>query len=159
MYLFVLTALILLWIAAEDFRSREVALYKLILSVVPGIIYFFISKETGKSILINFSFITLVFLVLFLYYRLIRREAFIDNKIGKADILILFVFAFWLSPVEFVFFYVLAFSATLLLTMVLLLSEKVTRNARIPLAGILSVLFVVYYLLHFIKPLLFGTLL
>jgi hypothetical protein len=98
-------------------------------------------RQTG----VNMVFLTLIFTLLTLYFSIREKKLINISKgmLGWADILFLVAIAFYLSVMNYLFFYI----ASMLLTLLLwLLYKGITRNKskQIPLAGFQSLLFIVF---------------
>ncbi|MDN3580768.1 hypothetical protein [Mucilaginibacter flavus] len=95
--------------------------------------------------IINLAFLLLIFALLTLYLSVRKKKLINISKgmLGWADILFLVAIAFYLSVINFLFFYIASILSTLLLW---LLYKGITGNKsrQIPLAGFQSLLFIVF---------------
>jgi len=123
----------------------------------------------GIQIVVNLSFLVLVMAVLTGYLSISRRR-FINvtaGLMGWADILFLAAIGFYLSVLNYIFFYIVSIPLVLILWLFYqLLTGK--KNKHIPLAGFQALLFIVfltgdwwyfhinitddYWLLHYLMP-------
>ena len=150
-----LIILILLGIFIQDMKSRAVywlwfpALVSLFLvcNLVARHIPF---TELGRNILYNACFIGLQLLVVNIYFS-VKNRAWInisDGLLGLGDILLLISVAFYLSFLNYIFFYISSLVAVLICwPVVSLLFQK--NNKQIPLAGLQSVILIVFLMFQF----------
>lgn len=99
----------------------------------------------GEQIAVNLSFLVMVLAVL-TGYLFISRRRFINittGLMGWADILFLVAIGFYLSVLNYVFFYIVSMPLVLILW---LFYQLITGNKgkHIPLAGLQSLLFIVF---------------
>lgn len=141
-----------LWIAIEDFRSRRISVWALGGFALVGVIVKYLAH--GWSFLSDlWSNILILFFILLCiqgYYWLKERQMIFDTKLGWGDISFLGGLAIWLSPIEFVWFFSIS---TLLITtffVIALMSKRITDQYPIPLAGLQSAGFLIFFpLSHF----------
>ena len=132
LFLFLLTAVTLSFIAWQDFRSRAVTwmLFPLLAGCGLGLTYReldSLSVQAGYGA-INSAFLLLQFALLRVWF-FVRKKGkvpFIDHVIGKGDLFFLLAAGLFFSPVNFICFYLLS----------LLLALLWFRAATIPLAGL-----------------------
>lgn len=124
---------------------------------------------TGEQIAVNLSFLVLVLAVLTAYLFMSRRRFINITKglMGWADILFLAAIGFYLSVLNYVFFYIASIPLVLILWLFYQLLTG-NKSKHIPLAGFQSLLFIVflagdwwyfhirvtadYWLLHYLMP-------
>jgi len=150
-----LIILVLFGIFIQDMKSRAVywlwfpALVSLFLvcNLVAGHIPI---AELGRNILYNACFIGLQLLVVNIYFS-VKNRAWInisDGLLGLGDILLLISVAFYLSFLNYIFFYISSLVAILICwPVVSLLFQK--NNKQIPLAGLQSVILIVFLMFQF----------
>lgn len=135
----------------QDMRYRLV--YAMLFPVLM-VLYLFYAYQHNfwtdvlSRIALNFSFLFIQFLLLILYFSLKSRKwvCLTQDYLGWGDILFLASLAFYLSPLNYLLFYVL--SLFLILVYSLILSGGRATNARIPLAGLQALLFLLVLLLE-----------
>jgi hypothetical protein len=140
-------------IAYYDFRYREISVFTFIFLGLSEAIFIF--KYFTLSILIsqaikNIFFLIILFLFLFVYFKLRKRitKGFVDVLIGKADILLLLMTSFLFNLYDFVFLTWL----TAFISLVISIFIKGDHFSKlIPFAGILSIIIIVLYLQHVIN--------
>jgi len=131
-------------IAFQDFKERLISLWLLI--VYSGICVLWIQKQSGwygllsnlLTTLLYFSFYILV-IKLFYYLKEKKPTAIIDEKIGKADIILFFAIGLTMNIVELIVFSTMAFSLAAVLSLLIFRNTK-----TIPLGGILVLLHMVF---------------
>ena len=132
-------------IAYQDFRYRKISAWILVCLWLTIVLSWFLSSASGihnsfKNIAVNAGFILVLLSGVSVYF-ILTRGGFIkimDNYIGWGDIIFLFIVSGLFSPVNFLLFCIVSFSAALILFGIIqLLTPK--NNREIPLAGILSV--------------------
>jgi len=137
-------------IAFEDFKSREISLWAIILYFII-LIGNFLREKNWQILIQNIGF-TLVyfgfcFLVLYLYFFIKEKKltSIIDTKLGLADIFIFLAIGFTLDIVSLILFFTVSFSISALIGLIILGKQK-----TVPLAGILVILYLFFYI--FISP-------
>lgn len=133
----------LLTIIVQDFKSRTVSVFVLILNAICLLCLGVISKTiTIQEFLINTVFITLLLLSVKVYL-LIRTRSIstsIGTGLGMADIILFFSLAFYLKPIEFALVLISAFVSAFIASLFI----KTIRE-QIPLASFLSINFLFYF--------------
>ncbi len=132
-------------IVFEDFKSRLISLWLIIVYSLSGLILFLIQNPL-LDLLINSIFcacylvICLLILKLYFFLKEGNKVRLIDNKIGIADIILIMVIGSLIKPeIQTCFF-----SATLVLTLLLhLLSNK--RDVSVPLAAYLVIAYLIFF--------------
>lgn len=133
----------------QDFKERWVSLFALLGLGLTGILYSSLVAGAGIVALdigLNVLLVSMILLLLRLYFGLKGQKAFIDVVLGKGDIVILYMFCFWFTFEHFIYFYVggMFFS---LLSFLIYLKWKDRKEMTVPLAGLLAIPFQVYLLL------------
>lgn len=144
--LIMITIFLLSVIAYQDYRSRSVGWVFFPLLAGAGFALSYISlhslRDTMINSLPNIGFIVLQLVLLRLYFYIKDTQTvFIDNKIGLGDILFLFAVSFFLSPLNFILFYLLSLLFTVLLWLFRTILRRRSKQWSIPLAGIQSLFF------------------
>ena len=145
----ILILLTLFFIFLQDLKSRTVYWFLfLLLSVLLMVLRFqhsFSWPDWRKSILINVVFITVQLIFLTLYFSL-KNKKWIDitsELLGLGDILFLLSITFYLSALNFLFFYIVSLMGVLILWLVWQgVSKK--KHKYIPLAGFQSLIFMLF---------------
>jgi len=145
----ILTLIILLLIFLQDTRDRSVYwfLFPLLAVTLIGIrlLKHLVLSEFEQSILINIGFIVLQLLILTIYFSIKSKKWInITNQLlGLGDILFLLSIAFYLSVLNFLFFYIVSLVVVLLLWIAWqAISAK--KNKFIPLAGFQSLILILF---------------
>lgn len=130
--------------AVQDFRRREIhwSLFPILLCLFIGEgILSAPAREYFQGTLFNLIFLSIQALVLIIYYLLRRKSlrTIINGSLGLGDILFLLVTAFSLSDLNFIVFYMLGLTITLLTWLIIKPFLSINRDT-IPLAGFLSVM-------------------
>lgn len=139
----------LLLILIQDLKSRAVywIIFPLLLValLLLRLLQQFYILEILHDALINIGFLMLQLLIITLYFsvKTRKRATVIGEMLGWGDILFLIVIAFYLSALNFLFFYIVSLVGSLLLWLLwrLFSSEK---NPHIPLAGFQSLIFILF---------------
>ena len=146
--LLILFTLVLIFI--QDIKSRSVYWF-----LFPVLIILFILlniqqqqhlfSESGQPVLINMGFLSLQFILVSLYFSIKNRKWVIitSNLLGWGDILFLLSIAFYLSVLNFLFFYVISLSLVLMSWLLWQLVSK-EKSKQIPLAGLQALIFTVF---------------
>lgn len=146
MFLWLLTMLLLLWVAYEDFRSREITVWPIPVIFLLGILKIVLHHSEGIQLRdtgLNLLFLILQFLLLTIYCS-VKSGKVINpvsaDWIGMGDVLILLAlsshFAFW----DFLLFNIIGLSGMLLVYLGIVFLLKKPGFQRIPLAGGLCLL-------------------
>lgn len=141
--------LVLLAIVAQDFNSRSVYLLLfpvllVLLILLKGFAHL-LSSETFTTVLINLGFLVLQLALLTVYFS-VKRRSFVNittELLGWGDILLLVCIAFYLSVLNFLFFYL---SSLLLALIGWVLYTTLTgkKDQHIPLAGLQGIILFIY---------------
>jgi hypothetical protein len=151
-WIYFLPVLILsVWIALEDIFYRSVRWVLFPLLALSGI---FLSRQNSISFVqilkhscYNISFLIIQFLLLKLYFVLRSRQdsLIIDQKIGLGDILFLLASTFYFSQLNFLFFYMLGLTFSLLIYLFFISKKSSSQSQKtIPLAGLQSIFLVIF---------------
>lgn len=156
--LIILLIINLISISFQDFKSRSVYWFWF-----PVLICLFVIKnyfENGQAqinqkenILINLAFLFVQLLLVSLYFAIKHRQwvNITRDLLGWGDVLLLISIAFYLSPLNYIVFYVLSLilicSSWVIIT---LLFKKI--NKQIPLAGLQSVILIVFLVADWLLP-------
>jgi hypothetical protein len=158
--IFSISALLLI-IAYQDFKFRAVNWIVFPLLALLSIIFNLLSLNTllelCKNSMINLIFITVQFLLLYLYFILkIKKIIPLTEKIGLGDLLFLCAVSFLFSPVNFIFFYIFSLITSLCIYGItsLIFKKNNPFSGAIPLAGLQSLFLFIFIL----ATVLFGDL-
>ncbi|MGL4595959.1 MAG: hypothetical protein ACRCYO_00430 [Bacteroidia bacterium] len=129
-------------LAVQDFRTRLVSpILLLLLGIALAIAASAQASfaEIGISFLINLAFIAAQVLLLIIWFSVRQRKfvALIDTHIGLGDLFFLAAVALAFAPVNFIVYYSLGLTCTLLVAAILLLFRK--SITTIPLAAALAI--------------------
>jgi hypothetical protein len=144
--LYILLSVTGLLIFIEDVRTRLVTVWKILLILLISGVICVLSRNDFSSILksvsINISVITIVYLALVLFYFLKERKfSFaLKEKAGLADGLLFLAPAFCFSNVLFLYFILISVVGALVYSIVRRIASA-SKQITIPLAGITSLLF------------------
>lgn len=129
---------LLLLIFAQDLRSRSVYWFLFPVLTALFMLLTFSHAYAWPTVLINIGFLLLQFLLVSVYFSVKRgrRVNITAGLLGWGDLLFLLSIAFYLSVLNFLFFYIAS------LLFVLLFAAK--RYKHIPLAGLQALLFLIF---------------
>jgi hypothetical protein len=143
----ILTIAILLSIFLQDLRDRSVHWFLFPLLVVTitciRLLNHFVLSEFEQSVIINIGFVVLQLLILTIYFS-IKNKKWINitgQLLGLGDILFLLSISFYLSVLNFLFFYIVSLVGVLLLW-VGWQAVSAKKNKFIPLAGFQSLILI-----------------
>ena len=145
------TLIILLLIFLQDWKGR--AVYWFLFPLLVILLIYIRSRPTiflpefERSVLINMSFIGVQLVILTLYFSIKNKRwtNITAGLLGLGDILFLLSIAFYLSTLNFLFFYIISLIAVLLIWLIWQrLSAK--KNKYIPLAGLQSLVSILFLL-------------
>jgi len=128
-------------ILIQDFYSRSVFWFLFPLLGLCGVVLHMLShskNEVLKNIFINILIASLQFflLLLYFYFRKIKKPTSLFQKIGLGDILFVYASCFFFSPFNFLFFYVLSLAFSLLFHFLFLNNLNYSKHdGTIALAG------------------------
>lgn len=141
--LLILSSVIILY---QDFSRRLVSLWVIILFAITTItsVVYFRDVQTllhnGVASVIYLGFIWLM-LKLYLYLKFNKNKPLLNESIGLADILIIFLIGISFNAFGLVLFFGVAFILSLLLFLIYTLLKKNDKEQSIPLAGLLVFLY------------------
>ncbi len=140
---------VLLGIVVQDFLCRSVYLFffpvLLVLFLLLKGFGHLLSNETFKTVLINLGFLVFQLALLTAYFS-VKRRLFVNitsELLGWGDISLLVCIAFYLSVLNFLFFYL----SSLLLVLIgwgLYTALNGKKDKHIPLAGLQGVVLIIY---------------
>ncbi len=145
----ILTLIILILIFLQDWKGRAVywflfpllALMLICVRLQHGVVI----PELVQSVLLNISFMVVQLIILTLYFSQ-KRKKWVNitaGLLGLGDILFLLCIAFYLSVLNFLFFYIAILMGVLFLWLTWQAVSK-QKNKYIPLAGFQSLIFIVF---------------
>jgi hypothetical protein len=146
-WLCIITACIsCLWIALEDFKTREIHIYPFLLLILSGLGYQYltIKWKAWESFSLNLTILGFIFFSIIFLYRLKGEKQIMDTKMGWGDWIFLLGLASWLEPQFFILFYAISTVGITIIVSCIKLYRAFPENYPIPLAGILGVLFAVF---------------
>ncbi|TQM50853.1 hypothetical protein BDE36_2617 [Arcticibacter tournemirensis] len=135
----------LLFIFYQDMRYRAVSWFAFPLLLVL-LVYISAGSAPVESLLMdrvfNLSFLLLQLGILTVYFSVKQRKIVNITRglLGWGDILFLLCLAFYLSPVNYVVFYVGSLIVALLISLLSLMKNEPAKN-KVPLAGVQALLF------------------
>lgn len=144
----ILLCLNLLFITYQDFKERKVYLINLLITLILISFYHYLNSYSTYSylytILLNFVFLSIIFLVLYLYTVLRIKEIFLKT-IGLGDIIFFIILAIGFPTLSFL----IIFSSSLIFSFILFIFLKPRlTNKTVPLAGLQSLFLVIVVLLN-----------
>ena len=148
LFLKIITIVVLVQLVVQDLRSRSVYWF-----LFPLLVIFLISirvryetwSQLEQPTLINICFLLLQLTILTAYFSLKNRKWINLSKqlLGSGDIFFLLSIAFYLSVLNYLFFYIT--SLIVILSSWLIFQIKKEKKSRyIPLAGLQALLFAVF---------------
>jgi len=145
----ILILLILLLIFVQDIRARSVywILFPLLAGALILLNYWQLKTITSvwQPVSINLGFIILQYMLVTVYFSLRQKKLvnISDQLLGFGDILFLGAVAFYLSVLNFLFFYITSLIGSLIIWLIWqLFSSK--KSKEIPLAGFQSILLILF---------------
>jgi hypothetical protein len=131
----------------QDLKDRQV--YWFLFPVIGGLCGFLFYKNTLfdlflMSVLMNLFFITVLFIIVFLYATCKLKTSFF-NTIGLGDLILFIGLSLSFSTISFIVIFICA----LIFSLVIHLSmKKESIEATVPLAGYMSLFFLITYISH-----------
>lgn len=109
-------------------------------------------EQTVTDAVCGLLFLATQLFILWIYFSVKHRKLIniTDNYLGWGDVLFLIAIPFYLSPVNYVLFYVL--SLTLVLLYALTTTKLITNNKHIPLAGLQAALLGIAMIIDYVTP-------
>lgn len=100
------------------------------------------------------AFLLLQLLLVWIYFSVKNKKAInlTNNYLGWGDVLFLAVLPFYLSPVNYILFYLTSLIVVLMYTLIATAASHKVRNPHIPLAGLQAALLVLVILIDFVSP-------
>jgi hypothetical protein len=140
---------VLLLIFVQDIRSRSVywVLFPVltVLFIIMHLLQHHLFADAWQPVLLNSTFLALQFLIVSVYFS-IKNKQWVNittSFLGWGDMLFLLSIAFYLSVLNFLFFYIISLIAVLLIWMLWQAVAK-EKNKQIPLAGLQALIFSVF---------------
>jgi hypothetical protein len=140
---------VLLLIFVQDVASRSVywLLFPVltVLFIIMHLLQHRLFTDEWQPILMNTAFLALQFLIVSVYFS-IKNNQWVNittGLLGWGDMLFLLSTAFYLSVLNFLFFYIISL-ITVLLTWVLWQATAKEKNKQIPLAGLQALILSVF---------------
>jgi hypothetical protein len=149
LFIKILILAVLLLIFIQDIRSRSVYWFLCpvlaALFVIMHLLQHRLFAESWQTVLINTAFLALQFSIVSLYFSLKNRRwvNIATSLLGWGDILFLICLAFYLSVLNFLFFYIVSLMVVLLAWTLWQIITK-EKSKQIPLAGLQAVVFLVF---------------
>ena len=145
--LFILCALLAVFY--QDLKTRSVYWFWFpLLAVSCGLLHY---KNTMvelflATILINFSFISMLLLVVYGYSKF-KLKVTLKSVLGLGDILLFIALIFSFSTISFIIIFIFALIFSLILH---LITKRASINKTVPLAGYMSLFFAITYTAHWL---------
>ena len=151
LYLVILIGLLAL-VSYQDFKDRAIDWFlPILLTIVASLIHYqALSVFHWPYILSNLTIVLIQLFVLFIYFSIKERRLvnIVNQQLGLGDILFFIPLALLFSPIHFVLFFVGSLCITLLIILLLWLTQKVDYN-NIPLAAAMSLNLALWLVLSF----------
>ena len=146
-FLFILLSLTSLAIAYQDFKTRLISIWLLIVFTVVNFTKYLNSHSIYQFLentIFCLSYFLLCYLVLHLYFYLKTKkfQKLLDNKIGWGDVILFIAIGCCIEPIYIIYFFTISFILSLL-TFILLFSNK----KNIPMAGFLVLFYLIFQIL------------
>lgn len=148
----------LLFLFYQDMRYRAVywLMFPFLLVLFADLAYVqveFMSLVNNSGV--NLAFLLIQFLILTFYFSLKNRRwiNISAGLLGLGDILFLLCIAFYLSPLNYLFFYLISLIVVLLITGVALINHS-GAGKKVPLAGLQSLLLAMILVFDWNSPLI-----
>ncbi len=135
------------WIFYQDLKAREVYWFLFPVFGICSAILFYnetLPELFYVSVGMNFIFISLLLLVVFLYAKLKLKSSF-GSAFGLGDVLLFMGLVFSFSTISFLVVFVFSLLFALILHLVL---KQGSKLQSVPLAGYISLFFGIAYLSH-----------
>lgn len=136
------------WVAAQDLKDRKVYWFLfLAVTLLCGLLHY---QNTLPGLFltataINLFFVLILVIAVFLYSR-IKLKTEMKQVFGSGDLLLFLGLAFSFSSISFM----ALFSSALVFSLLVHLVLKKNNPGTVPLAGYMSLFFVVAYLVHWL---------
>lgn len=151
--LYPLNLTILLTIAYQDFKERQVSVFLFLLLCVCGV---WLNLNTTNyidftiSTVINICFVIIQLVLLLFYFKIKKSTKSLNDLLGLGDIVFLLISSIYMGISGFIWYYVVGISLSLLIALIM---NWNTNSSTIPLAGILSIELATIILLQYFKML------
>ncbi|MEM8897792.1 MAG: prepilin peptidase [Bacteroidota bacterium] len=134
------------WITYEDIHSREIPLLPLLLFATSGLGYQYINADGGWYFQTLSNMASLLFLLATVWglYWMKYRTNVLDTGLGWGDVLMFLGLGCWYPSMEFILFFSVNMCLWATLFSFLLLAGKIHKKYPIPLAGLLTMGFLIY---------------
>jgi len=141
----ILILIVLIFVFVQDIISRSVYWFLFPVLIALFIAIHHLSGGYCHQVLINIGFLIFQFLILSVYFSLKNKHwiNITDNYLGWGDLLFLISIGFYLSVLNYLFFYLFSLITVLLAWLIWEgLSKK--KDKQIPLAGLQALLFILF---------------
>lgn len=143
----ILLVLSLFMVFLQDFKERQVYWFLFpIIGILSGLLFYrsTLPELFYASIIVNTVFVSLLIFILFIYSKFKLKTRFF-SAIGLGDLFLFLVLSVSFSSVSFV----VIFTGALIFSLILhLLLTKVNKTITVPLAGYISLFFLISYVCH-----------
>ena len=136
----------------QDVKKREISLFILILFALSGAGYRYagVAADFISDLFINSLIVFAILSIILAYYRLKGANKIMDHLLGWGDIAMLLALSPWFTPWQFSLFYCLSTASLSILFLLLIKSGRWKPADTIPLAGLMGLLFSLFFpLYHF----------
>jgi hypothetical protein len=140
---------VLLIIFVQDIKERSVYwfLFPVLLLLFLGLqlLQGHAFGEMGQSVMVNIGFLVFQFLIVSAYFSVKNKKwtNITVGLLGWGDVLFLLTLCFYLSVLNFLFFYIASLILVLMIWLVWQFLAK-ERNKQVPLAGLQALVFAVF---------------
>jgi hypothetical protein len=139
----IISAVLLLSIAWNDFRDRSIPLFLLLAEIGISFVYFYRQEIFGyfQMLGLNLLFNGVQIGIVALWMRIKRGKlSFYREAFGLGDVLMMLIAAFFFSPVYYVLFVMISAFVSLLFAGIVKLFFDREQVVLVPLAGIMAIL-------------------
>jgi hypothetical protein len=146
MYLLILQFLVLLAIAWFDFKDRMIPLVLFIIALCCAGFHLYENLWQWPMFAINVGIAVIQLLLIVLWLKIKHRQINIfEQAFGLGDALMLLVVAFYLLPMQYLFFIIVSCAISMVYVLIVRIRKQVeTKTQSIPLAGIMATLLMLY---------------
>ena len=141
MFLILIGLAACIWISYEDFRTRYIPLWGLIILAIAGLAKLLL--EHGILFydwLLNLGICLLIWGVVYAYFKWLRGQEVMDQLLGWGDVVMLLAITPWLQSSSYLLLYIVSVFAALIFSVILRLKNG--TFGEIPLAGFLGLSFI-----------------
>ncbi len=156
-FIYIVLIFCLAFICYQDLKYR--AVYWFCFPVLAAIMFTLKFKLTGSlealtQAAYGIAFLVVQLAILWIYFSLKKRSIInlTNDYLGWGDVLFLAAITCYLSPINFIIFYVVSLIAVLLYTLIATLLSDKSRNPHIPLAGLQAALLAPLMVFDFVYP-------